>query len=411
MSDRVRIVLTINNLERGGAQNLVTNHLRYANRDRFEYSVLSLGPPYDLRDAITDLGYPVDVVRVGMNYPKKQIMELRLFLKSLGSCIVHAHTDLAAFATRAAGIDVQGIQHIAHFHSVYERRFCDAYRSLEERLGAFTARYVACSRNVESFLADRVGTEDSKTQTVENGINLSLFNKSEEDRQLLRKKLGFKSEEVNLIHVSRLISTKRPERVVRALSQLPENLPWRLRFLGEGDYRPNLESAINQAPKWVAERVELLGNQSNVADWLAASDVFVSFSEVEGLPISVIEAMASGLPCIVSDIPAIKGVVTDETNGFVCGIDDDSREVEALRDLIENREQRTTFGEASRQNAQQFRIESYVERIEDVYSSLNATIDSEATLGFLKQRSLINQSLADITEIIRVHRQAKAATK
>jgi glycosyltransferase involved in cell wall biosynthesis len=111
---------------------------------------------------------------------------------------------------------------------------------------------------------------------------------------------------MTVVTIGRLDTQKGLPVLIRAISLVPEI---RLKIVGDGPLRPELESLVSSMR--LGERVSFLGIRSNVADILGAADAYAQSSEWEGFGLAAVEAMSSGLPLIISDVPGLRDVAAD----------------------------------------------------------------------------------------------------
>jgi glycosyltransferase involved in cell wall biosynthesis len=131
----------------------------------------------------------------------------------------------------------------------------------------------------------------------------------------LRSRLGLRINGKTVVCVGRLSEQKGQSTILDAIAMrgdLPEDL--QVIFVGEGEKRSELES---QAKKFPPGKIKLVGHCNDVIPYLAAADLFVLPSLVEGLPGALIEAMAAGLPCVATDIPGNRELIQHEQNGLI----------------------------------------------------------------------------------------------
>jgi glycosyltransferase involved in cell wall biosynthesis len=124
----------------------------------------------------------------------------------------------------------------------------------------------------------------------------------------------------------------------------------RLLIAGDGPERPRLVSEI--ARLGLDGAVELLGTRGDVHELLAAADVFVLSSESEGMPMSVLEAMAAGLPVVASAVGGVPEVVRDGETGALVPPRDPVALAEAIRLLVADPALRQRFGDAGRRRVE-----------------------------------------------------------
>ena len=138
-------------------------------------------------------------------------------------------------------------------------------------------------------------------------------------------------------------------------------------FVGEAD---NTESEIRKfiSESKLEQKVMLLGYRSDVYDILSGSDIFCLTSVMEGLPISVIEAMAARLPIIGTNVDGIRDVVNDREHGYLIENGNIEELVFAMQTLVLDAEQRDKFGsESLRIAGQRYSVKAMIKKYEDIF--------------------------------------------
>lgn len=275
-------------------------------------------------------------------------------LRHLKPDLVHSYNigalDLAPVA-RLAG--VHRVVHAERGRDVSDPAGENAgYRRLRRWMVPFIARYLPVSRDLESWLLHSVGIDGSKVLCIPNGIDVRKF----VDRAgpvEARPLLGDLAPPGTLliINVGRLDAVKDQVGLIEAFNLLCQRDPQvgaylRLAIVGEGRERPNLESRIAQLG--LADRVRLLGNRGDVPALLGEADVFVLSSVAEGMPGVLLEAMASALPIVATNVGGVSEVVVDgETGTLVVPSDPDTLSA-ALARYVADPALRRRHGKAGR---------------------------------------------------------------
>jgi glycosyltransferase involved in cell wall biosynthesis len=162
---------------------------------------------------------------------------------------------------------------------------------------------------------------------------------------------------VDLLSVGRLRAPKDFLTLVQAIAALEPGSA-RLRIAGDGPDRPALEAEIERTG--LGEHVELLGDRDDVPELLAGADVFVLSSDSEGFPMSVLEAMAAGLPVVASAVGGVPEAVRDGETGSLVPPRDAAALAEALRRLVADPALRERLGDAGRQKVErEFSLERF----------------------------------------------------
>lgn len=176
------------------------------------------------------------------------------------------------------------------------------------------------------------------------------------------------SKPLHVVWVGRLADPKDPVTLLRAVAELPAGA-LRLDILGDGPLRPELESLA--AELGVRSSVEFHGEVTDVPRRLARAGAFVLASRSEGMPISILEAMAAGLPVVASDVGGISEVVVDGVTGFVVPPRDPAALAAALDRLLDDDGGRAALGRAGWERARaRFSLEPWRAAHLDLYRAL-----------------------------------------
>jgi glycosyltransferase involved in cell wall biosynthesis len=200
-----------------------------------------------------------------------------------------------------------------------------------------------------------------------NGVDIRRFAPAiPPARRAARCRLGLAADASVLICVGRLAAGKGQSELIEVLASLPDA---QLLLVGDGQERASLERLA--ADLGVAGRVQFIGDSPDVVPLLWAADVFVLASVSEGLPLSVIEAMACGLPVVAYDLPGLHDVVSDGLDGRLVPAGQRSAFVAALRSVIEDVEVHTAMSTSARRTAvDRFDAERMVRTVEAVYDAV-----------------------------------------
>jgi len=152
-----------------------------------------------------------------------------------------------------------------------------------------------------------------------------------------------------IISVGRFAAPKDFETLIEALSVITAD--YQATLVGEGPAWPEIAAAVSR--RGLASSVELLGLRLDVPDLLARSDIFALCSRSEGHPVSILEAMAAGLPVVATDVGGVAEAVVEGETGFRVPPGDPAAVATALQRLIENDQLRRRLGEAGRRRARE----------------------------------------------------------
>lgn len=261
--------------------------------------------------------------------PLKDMLALRdlhRILKRLDPDVVHTHASKAGILGRMAAARAQvpmilhGV-HILPFLNVGPAKKL-AYWGFEKLVAPATDGYIAVSRGMaEANLAAGLGTA-ATNHVVYSGMNIERFRTA---RPLDPRPAGRW-----LVIVASLEARKRHAAFLRVFAKLVAMHPdLRLALLGTG---PEKDALQRQAKALgIHEHVHFLGFRNDAERWMATAEVCVLPSMREGLPRSVIQAVATGRPVVVSQLPGLEEIVTDGENGFIT----EARNVGAMLDPLD----------------------------------------------------------------------------
>jgi glycosyltransferase involved in cell wall biosynthesis len=264
-------------------------------------------------------------------------LEVGALLKRLRPHLVHAHSSKAGFlgrlAARALGVKSVYTAHgWAFTEGVPEgrRRLALAMERFAGRLGD---RVIAVSHHDRDLALRHRVVPSERLKVIWNGVPDTPLRARPE------------AHPPRLVMVARFAPQKDHALLLRALAGLKE-LPWTLDLVGEGPLLPQAR-ALAQA-LGLAERVRFLGARRDVAEVLAGAQVFALATRWEGLPLSVLEAMRSGLPVVATDVGGVKEAVVEGETGFLVGRGDEAGFRERLARLLQNPRLRASLGEVGR---------------------------------------------------------------
>ena len=246
----------------------------------------------------------------------KAIYKITRLLKRLSPTIVHTHTAKAGaigrLAARLANIPI--IVHTFHGHvfdGYFSRRKTEFFLRVERNLARVTDKIIAISEKQKEDLVDKFKiAPEHKVQIVPLGLDLSSFTKvtpvfdgASVQPGILRKQLGL-TDELVVMSVGRLVPIKRFDLLIRAFSRISGEFPKaHLVIVGEGEMRAALEQQASSNP-----RIHFLGLRRDLPELYADTDLFALSSDNEGTPVAVIEALASGVPVVATDVGGVRDI-------------------------------------------------------------------------------------------------------
>lgn len=260
----------------------------------------------------------------------KAFILLRKIIKEQQYDIIHCHTPVASVITRLASLGLTKnktkVIYTAHgFHFFKGSRLINwiLYYPVEKWLSRYTDTIITI--NQEDYLLAKNKFHAKQVEFIDGvGIDINKYQTdiSLKEMKKLRTSLKLKSDDFVLIYPAELSRRKNQKMIIRCVAQLvEENKNIKLLLPGldsSGGYYHKFAEELN-----VSKHIIFLGYRTDIHKLLKISDLSVSTSKQEGLPVNIMEALASGLPVIATDCRGNRDLVCDGINGYLVKIDDD----------------------------------------------------------------------------------------
>ena len=366
----IRVLHVITNLGIGGAERLVISAANGLPPARFEQAICVLTERGPLAAEAEAAGVPVFCIGEfpGLRHPQA-FARLVLTIRALRPTIVHTHLQSAnlygRFAARLARVPIV----VATEHNVYTSK-ARRYVAIERWLARMTDALVAVSGEVRQFLSDQLGIAPSAIRLVPNGVAVRA--PSPERVAALRARIGGEGSGIALGTIASLTAKKGHEFLLRAVAQLRERgVSCTLVLAGDGRERPRLEALTERLG--LTGHVHFLGTVPHAADVLAAIDLFVLPSLVEGLPLALLEAMLVGTPVVATSVGGVPEVVKSGVNGVLVQPANETELADAIAMLADSPELRARLGASARATIERgFTEAAYLESLSALYLELAA---------------------------------------
>ena len=301
----IRVLQVIRLMNHGGAESMIMNLYRNIDRSKVQFDFVQNSFEPAFYDAeIKAFGgrvyrcFPYN----GKNYREYRQWWIDFLTEHRDDYrIVHGHNgNMAAIYLKAA--KQLGFYTIAHSHNTNPK----GIRNLLYKAYSFRIRFIAdfCFACSYQAGADRFGKrimrDKTKSRIIKNAIDTAAYRFNDESRRLTRDSLGFSNQDIVIGNVGRLVEQKNHSFLLDVFAKICTQEPKaRLLLVGDGDLRQTLEDKANKLG--IAGKTVFTGTRNDIPELINAMDVFVFTSLWEGFGISIIEAQASGLPCVISD--------------------------------------------------------------------------------------------------------------
>jgi sugar transferase (PEP-CTERM/EpsH1 system associated) len=363
---RVRVMQITHDLALGGLQRVVLNICNTIDRERFEVSVLCLRGLGMFAPEIEKGGTKVMLVpQVQGRADYFCFVKVARILRDERIDVIHTH-NTQPFLDGTMGAMISGVRTVVH--TDHSRLFPDKrrYMLMERVMAQYAFKVVGVSQDTSRNLERYERIPRSKIVTIVNGIDESLF-AAETDGAGMRNELGIGSRGPVIGFCGRLEPQKGVCYLLEALPQVLKRLPdAALVIVGDGYFQDDLK---HQAEALGVEKsVIFVGTRRDMPRVYKALDVLVLPSLFEGMPMVLLEAMASGCPVVATDVGGVRELIAHGVSGSVVEPKNAPKLGEELIRLLEDEEMRLRYvTNGLRTVRERFSIASMTKRYERLY--------------------------------------------
>lgn len=348
-------------------------HIAYNAPDRDDAAIASLLDDYGVHF------HQIDFARSPFRFQNlKAIWQVRRLVKERGIKYIHCNTPIGGVAGRLAGLEacVERVIYQAHgFHFYHGGPWYNwaLFFPAEVVMAKLTDAIITINHYdyeiASRFLSPRKGGCVYYVPGV--GIDLSRFCPDPQRRLTLRRELGIEPDSIVLSVTGELSCNKNQIALLRALRAL-SNEKLVVLLCGVG---PKEAALQKYAEEYLQNHdIRFLSFRNDIPCLLQATDLFVSVSKREGLSRSIMEAMASGLPCVVSNARGNADLIVEGRGGFICAHDDDAAIAASIKSLVCDPQLRTRMGNFNLKRVKEFDLG-------EVVGALRRLYEAELTVG------------------------------
>lgn len=365
MTDQLNIAHVLQWFELGGGETLAGELAARQVARGHRVCVVALAAGGPLQGAFQERGVEALVInkRPGLDFTLPP--RLLKFFRARQAALVHTHDPqslvYASVAGRLAGASVV---HTKHGETIERAR-----RHFLRRMAAhWVNAFVAVSESTAQTAMRRSEVGPEKIRVITNGVDVERFSSNARARAEVRDELGIDAGAWVVGAVGRLVPEKHHALLFRAMAPLLDGGQTHLVIAGDGTCRPDLCAIVDAWPPSRRTHVHLLGERRDVARLLAGFDVFALSSRSEGLPLAVLEAMASGLPVVATAVGGLSSLVINEVTGILVPPDDPDQLRKGLLAMSNRRDRARAMGAAARETiTRRYSLDQMADRYMDVY--------------------------------------------
>jgi Glycosyltransferase len=299
--------------------------------------------------------------------------QLKKLLSDNDFQVIHCHTPVAGILTRLAarkarknGTKVIYTAHGFHFYKGAPLINWLIYYPIEKWLSKYTD--VLITINKEDFAKAKKSFQAMKIIYIPGvGIDIERFYNLNIDISVKRQELMVPNDAYVILSIGELSKRKNHETAIKAIAKL-KNLNIFYIICGEGPLENYLSKLIIKLE--LQEKVKLLGFRHDINEICQSADIFVFPSIQEGLPVSVMEAMAVGLPCVATNIRGTSDLIKNKKGGFLCGPKDILGFTESIYKLVKDPKLKKEMGLYNQKIVKSFEVEIIKNLMEDIYNEV-----------------------------------------
>jgi glycosyltransferase involved in cell wall biosynthesis len=365
---RARVLHVIDSLHLGGAQEVIFTLVKGADSTRFEHEVATLHGHGVYWERMRAEGFRLHSLSPSKFLPL-YLLRLWAMLRRGNYDVLHCHLGASNIMAKPIGRACRVGAIVSHDHTNDRLRVENRLVFwLDRWANQFADAFVAVSETCRKFLIEAEGIAAEKIRLVANAIDPERYRPGVWERAAARQEFGLRPGDVVLAGVGRLNPQKNFGLLLDVAAELKQaNL--RVVLAGTGPEEAFLQERATELG--LSEQVRLLGYVADTRKVYAAADLLVITSRFEGLPMTLLEAMSSGVPVVAAALDGMMEVIESGKNGWLVKPGDRAGFVAAVREALQDESQRKQLAAAGRETIlQRYGAARMVREIEEVYQHL-----------------------------------------
>jgi glycosyltransferase involved in cell wall biosynthesis len=361
-SGRITVVVAIKGLGIGGAEKLIVEGSRFWDRDRFDYRVAFALPWKDqLVEPLRESGIPVDCFGSQRGMTPASMVRFGRLTRSWGATLVHAHLpSMGAVARVTSRVPVVYTEH--NIAGSYRRPVRLVNRATYSRNASVIAVSDAVFDSISSY-------SSPQRQMIPNGVDVD----EQGSGGGVRAELGLGPDDRLVVHVGNIRPLKGHSTLIQTahlvLAQRDD-----VRFVSVGGEKTDgdLDRIRSEAAGLgISDRMRFLGRRDDALRFIAAADVYVNPADVEGLPVTILEALALARPVVATRVGGVPSIVQDDVTGLLVPPGDPAALAAGILRMLESPDMAKTLGLTGRDLVEsEYSLEAMVRATEAVYEGV-----------------------------------------
>lgn len=362
-------------MKAGGAEKLVYEIISEIDRSKFEPSIAWF-KDFDMIESFKKLNIPLYYVPKRKRIDFQAMYKLSKIIRQNNIQIINAHHLMPLVYSYYSFLVSHNVKLVYTEHSMWEietRPF--KWNLATKYMLRKASAIIGVSPEISNYMREKYKINTEKVHYVRNGVKVKNFSMAY-GKKLSIDELKDQQNKIKIVMVANFRRNKNHIFLLNAFKELHEqNKNVHLVFIGQG-FNADLENSEDLIRKKIMdlglnENVSLLGYRDNIPELLSLMDIACLTSDKEGLPISLIESMAAGLPVVGTNVEGINSVIVDNYNGFLVEPNNIKNCYEVLKKLSEKKNMREIFGERSKKLAlEKFNFDNCILKYQKLFTSI-----------------------------------------
>lgn len=366
---RIRVLELVKGLDIGGSETLLVQRLRVSDRSAFDYRVGYLEPGRSMLVDSIPADVPVMCLDAARHTDWRWVWNLRRYLCEEKIDVVNVHSPLMSSGVRLAVRSIPKKTRpvmLTTEHSV-------KHHWATERLSLMTVRLddvvIAVS---EPVAQSKIALKARSCQTIHHGVDTASLREVRRDRESISQEYGLSKGLTSILSVANFRPEKGHLRLLNAAQELRrERQDFCFYVAGHGPLEDWVRNEVDT--RGMRNYYKVMGLVPNASRLIACADIFVLASDWEGRPVSLMEAMAAGVPSVATAVGGVPEMMESGVTGQLIEPKDPDALTSALRMMLEDPVRTAQLGAAAAESAKSFDMRMSSQRIEALYSSLLRT--------------------------------------
>jgi glycosyltransferase involved in cell wall biosynthesis len=367
---KIKVIQVIHGMHYGGAENVVYNIVNQLEETEFDSFICCTNFTGDIGEEMARDGFPIRTLPKGLGVIGTY-KAIRSLLDELDADVVHTHGTPALLAVSLLFLRRRKTKWIHTYHFGNYPHVKKTYLYAEKALSRFADQLVSVSDSQQRAVIRHLGVAKKKIMTIFNGVPDNPCRNDAAMRASYRNALGYTDQDIVVASIVVLTRQKGINYLIDSVDSVC-NQQSNVKYLivGGGVLENDLREQAAQVKH--SDKIQFTGWRKDIKEIMTAVDVFVLPSLWEGLPMVLLEAMASGLPVIVTDVADNANVVEDGRSGYVIPPADTEALQDAILKMTSDGRKVESFGEQARISYEQrFTVSKMVEQYAEVYRRLS----------------------------------------